>query len=63
MPLGHPKMKFRVLDPACGSGIFLVGAFKRMIQWWRVKNNWKKPHKENIEELKNILLSISMDVI
>jgi type I restriction-modification system DNA methylase subunit len=57
MPLGHPKMKFRVLDPACGSGIFLVGAFKRMIQWWRVKNNWKKPHKENIEELKNILLS------
>jgi hypothetical protein len=57
MPLDDPKMKFRVLDPACGSGIFLVGAFKRMIQWWRVKNNWKKPHKENIEELKNILLS------
>lgn len=57
MPLDHPKMKFKILDPACGSGIFLVGAFKRMIQWWRVNNNWKKPHKENIEELKNILLS------
>lgn len=57
MPLDHPKDKFKVLDPACGSGIFLVGAFKRMIQWWRVKNNWEKPHKENIEELKNILLS------
>lgn len=57
MPLDHPKKEFKVLDPACGSGIFLVGAFKRMIQWWRVKNNWKKPHKENIEELKNILLS------
>lgn len=24
---------FKVLDPACGSGIFLVSALKRMIQW------------------------------
>ena len=25
--------KFKVLDPACGSGIFLVAALKRMVQW------------------------------
>lgn len=24
---------FKVLDPACGSGIFLVAALKRMVQW------------------------------
>lgn len=24
---------FKVLDPACGSGIFLVAAMKRMVQW------------------------------
>lgn len=57
MPLSVPKEQFKVLDPACGSGIFLVGAFKRMIQWWRVRNNWKKPTKENVEELKAILRS------
>lgn len=55
MPLDEPKEKFKVLDPACGSGIFLVGAFKRMIQWWRVQSDWKKPKKENIEELKQLL--------
>lgn len=55
MPLDDPKENFKVLDPACGSGIFLVGAYKRMIQWWRLKNNWKKPGKENIEELKQVL--------
>lgn len=57
MPLNEPKEKFKVIDPACGSGIFLVGAFKRMIQWWRVRNNWTKPKKENIEELKQLLLN------
>ncbi len=55
MPLNKPKEHFKVLDPACGSGIFLVGALKRMIQWWRIRNNWKKPTKENIPELKKLL--------
>ncbi|MFT6338547.1 MAG: type I restriction-modification system DNA methylase subunit [Bacteroidia bacterium] len=55
MPLNTPKEDFKVLDPACGSGIFLVGAYKRMIQWWRVRNNWKKPTRENIDELKALL--------
>lgn len=55
MPLSFPKENFKIIDPACGSGIFLVGAFKRMIQWWRVRNNWQKPQKENIEELKQLL--------
>lgn len=55
MPLDKPKKNFKVLDPACGSGIFLVGAFKRMIQWWRIRNNWGKPQKKNIEELKELL--------
>ncbi|WP_339700932.1 N-6 DNA methylase [Algoriphagus aquimarinus] len=55
MPLNTPKEDFKVLDPACGSGIFLVGAYKRMIQWWRIRNNWKKPTRENIDELKALL--------
>lgn len=27
-----------ILDPACGSGIFLVGAYRRLIQAWRREN-------------------------
>jgi len=55
MPLKDAKKDFKIIDPACGSGIFLVGAFKRMIQWWRIKNDWAKPKKQNIEELKQLL--------
>jgi len=32
-----------LLDPACGSGIFLVEAYKRIILHWRSRNNWKRP--------------------
>jgi type I restriction-modification system DNA methylase subunit len=28
----------KLLDPACGSGIFLVSAYKRLVQRWRIKN-------------------------
>ncbi len=55
MPLKEPQKDFKVLDPACGSGIFLVGAYKRMIQWWRYENEWKRPDKDDIKELKQIL--------
>lgn len=45
MPLHQPELfennRFRVLDPACGSGVFLVAAYKRMLQWWAI-NHWRK---------------------
>lgn len=43
MPLDEPKKDFKLIDPSCGSGIFLVAAYKRLIQWWRIENNWGKP--------------------
>lgn len=46
---------YKILDPACGSGIFLVLAFKRLVQWWRLKNNYLKPSDKNIDELKLLL--------
>ncbi|HRE76784.1 MAG TPA: N-6 DNA methylase [Flavobacterium sp.] len=60
MPINQPKEDFRILDPACGSGIFLVSAYKRIIDWWRVTNykktgKWIVPGKENLEELKKLL--------
>lgn len=60
MPIDHPKENFKILDPACGSGIFLVSAYKRIIDWWRVSNyektgEWILPGKENLNELKKLL--------
>lgn len=52
MPYEKLTGKERVLDPACGSGIFLVGAFRRLVNVWRNKNNWQRP---TVETLKDIL--------
>lgn len=56
MPIEHPQdlRNFKILDPACGSGIFLVIAFKRIIQWWRIQNEYKNP---TLSDLKSILNS------
>lgn len=35
MPLEMPQSNFKVIDVSCGSGIFLVLAFKRLVQWWQ----------------------------
>ncbi len=47
--------KFKILDPACGSGIFLVTAFKRLVQIWRLQRQLAKP---GIDDLKGILRNI-----
>lgn len=46
---------FRFLDPACGSGIFLVVVFKRLVQIWRLQNNMRFP---DIKDLKPLLKNI-----
>ncbi len=38
------RNQFKVLDPSCGSGVFLVVAYKRMLQWWSV-NQYEKTQK------------------
>lgn len=42
MPLDKATLfeneNFKVLDPACGSGVFLVAAYKRLLQWWFINN-------------------------
>ena len=41
-----------ILDPSCGSGIFLVEAYKRLVLHWRSRNGWKQP---NVTTLNNLL--------
>ncbi len=63
MPLDKAEMyfsqnKFRVFDPSCGSGVFLVAAYKRMLQWWSIndyhennKSKFSKPKKNICQEI------------
>ncbi len=43
MPLDKPELfkynVYKVLDPTCGSGVFLVSAYKRLLQWWTINNS------------------------
>jgi len=60
MPIDQPKKNFKILDPACGSGIFLVSAYKRIIDWWRISihkktGEWIYPGKDHLPELKRLL--------
>ncbi len=41
----------RILDPTCGSGVFLVGAFRRLIHAWRSRNSWQQPDVPTLKAL------------
>lgn len=40
-----------VLDPSCGSGVFLVEAYKRMILHWRWRHGWADPDVATLRRL------------
>lgn len=47
---------FKILDPTCGSGIFLVLAYKRLITIWMLANNKNSiKGKKDIEAIQSIL--------
>ena len=52
MPYERLTGNERVLDPACGSGVFLVGAFRRLVNVWRSQHGWRRP---TVKTLKRIL--------
>jgi type I restriction-modification system DNA methylase subunit len=57
MPIEKPQENFKLIDVSCGSGIFLVKAYKRLVQWWRYKQ-WKQTgtlKKPSLDTLKVLL--------
>lgn len=52
IPNNSTKWNLKILDPTCGSGIFLVESYKRLIRLWKHRNG-----KERIDfqTLRNIL--------
>lgn len=57
MPIEQPKDDFKIIDPSCGSGIFLVVAFKRLVQWNRYKHYQETGELKHptVKQLLNIL--------
>ncbi|KAA6323978.1 Type IIS restriction enzyme Eco57I [termite gut metagenome] len=58
LPLQYDRLNenVRLIDPSCGSGIFLVAAYKRLVQRWRFNNRSNnKLADTNPEILKSIL--------
>lgn len=51
-----------ILDPSCGSGVFLVEAYKRLVLHWRSRNQWKKPGVTVLKELLQHVHGIDLEV-
>ncbi len=57
MPISEPKQNFKVIDVSCGSGVFLVAVYKRLVQWWQ-KERFDESGKleyPTVADLKTIL--------
>src|SRR5260370_5600281 len=60
MPRKDLKYTLTILDPACGSGIFLVEAYRRLIERWRKSNGRNPKTAELIEILKNSIFGVDI---
>ncbi len=56
LPLDKTRSEMTILDPACGSGVFLVRAYQRLVAAWKFENNNQQPTAETLSALlkKNI---------
>jgi len=64
LPIDKSEFNFniKILDPACGSGIFLVETYKRLVQRWKNAYPGKKPSfKTLVEILRNNIFGIEIN--
>lgn len=51
LPWGDDRWDLRICDPACGSGIFLVKAYQRLIQRWKNAHPGERPSTQLLRRL------------
>ncbi len=51
LPWGGDEWDLKVLDPCCGSGIFLVKAFQRLVQRWKNAHPDQEPRVDDLRGL------------
>nr|MBA2285514.1 N-6 DNA methylase [Ktedonobacteraceae bacterium] len=60
LPKSDQNYELRLLDPACGSGIFLVEAYRRLVERWRSRNKQNPGPAELIELLKKSIFGVDI---
>lgn len=50
-----------ILDPSCGSGVFLVEAYKRLVLHWRARNQWQTPSVDVLRSLLLVLRGVDLN--
>lgn len=50
-----------VLDPSCGSGVFLVETYKRLVLHWRLRHQWQRPDKQVLQKLLGYVHGIDLE--
>jgi hypothetical protein len=51
----------KIMDPTCGSGIFLVAALQRLFRTWRMQNEWAQPEAETLKViLRNCIFGVDI---
>lgn len=62
MPFSEISTNIRIIDPACGSGIFLVEGYRRLVAYWMKSNHYRNPAPSNlVEMLKNSIFGVDID--
>ena len=51
LPWNDTNWDLQILDPACGSGIFLVKAFQRLVHRWKLSNDGATVRAETLRRL------------
>jgi len=61
LPWDGEEWNLRILDPACGSGVFLVRAFQRLIHRWRQAHPDREPDGVVLASLLENNLGVDID--
>jgi len=62
LPWRGEQYRLRILDPCCGSGVFLVKAFQRLVYRWRTANEGKEPTAAVLRDLlENCLFGVDIE--
>ncbi len=62
LPWGGDQWDLKILDPACGSGIFLVKTYQRLIQRWKNAHPDRKPAADDLRKiLQRNLFGVDVD--
>jgi len=64
LPIENGDANVKILDPACGSGIFLVESYRRLVARWKYANAGRTPNFDILKELLlNNIYGIEIDEI